>query len=122
MKKYNKGYLLVETIVSLTVFTFLLGGFALLLGQLKSYGQYNLVRQQCIQAASAELDSISATGEGLDGKVLSSIWDGIETEITVSGGVGDFDGLMLVEVRAVGEMPKKEIAITLSRYVEHVDN
>lgn len=116
MKKQDSGFLITELIVTLGVLLTILACFATLLGQVRELGRYNLCRQQCTQAAMAQLDSISVTGKPLPGDKINELWDGVTTKIEIADGVGQWEGMKLVKVRSASYLRHKEIVIELARY------
>ena len=117
MKKLNSGFLMTELIVTLTVLCTILTCFAILLGNIRDLGRYNLCRQHCTQAAIAQLDSISVTGRPLPDDKLKSLWGGVTTQIAETSGTEQWQGLKLVKVKSTAYLGKKKIAIEFARYI-----
>lgn len=111
------GFLLTELIVSLTVLAILLVGFALSLNAFAKFNRYQLVRQRCIAAVQAELDSISVTGKPIPEEDVTRLWPGLTVSIRESAGAGQWQGTRLVQVAATGMSFRKEVTVALSRYV-----
>ena len=120
-KKGYKGFLIAEFLVSFTVLSAILVCFAILLGHIRDFGRYNLIRQHCIQAANAQLDSITAISKPLTNDKIESLWDKVSTEIKITDGQGQWNGLKLVKVKSTSSAWKKEITIELARYVQRVE-
>ena len=110
------GFLLVEMTVSLTILAMLLTSVAFSLNGIAKFNSYQLVRQQCIAVAQAELDSLTATGQSIPDEDVSRIWPRISVSINKSAGDGQWLGTQLVEVTASGRSFRKEVKIQLSRY------
>ena len=110
------GFLLAEMTVSLTILAMLLASVAFSLNGIAKFNSYQLVRQQCVAAAQAELDSLSATGKSIPDEDVSRIWPRISVSIKKSTGLGQWKGTELVEVTASGRSFRKEVKIQLSRY------
>ena len=117
LKKNNNGFLITELIVTLAVLCTVLTCFAMLLGHIRDLGKYNLYRQRCIQAANAQLDSISATGKPLPEEKLKSLWKEVTTQIAEASGTEQWQGLKLVKVKSTAHLGRKEIAVELARYI-----
>jgi type II secretory pathway pseudopilin PulG len=113
----NDGFLLAEIIVSLTVMAMLLAGVAFSLNGIAKFNHYQLIRQQCIAAAQAELDSLTATGKPIKDEDFSRIWPGLSVSIEKSTGQGQWKGTQLVKVTTSGKYLRKRVTIELSRYV-----
>jgi type II secretory pathway pseudopilin PulG len=115
-KRRYGGFLFVEIAVSLTVIAMLLAGVAFSMNGIAKFNHYQLVRQQCIAAAQAELDSLTATGKSIPDEDVRRIWPRIRVSIEKSAGDGLWLGTELVEVTASGRSFRKEVKIQLSRY------
>ncbi len=116
-KRRYGGFLFAEIAVSLTVMAMLLAGVAFSLNGMAKFNHYQLIRQQCIAAAQAELDSITATGKSIKDEDFSRIWPRLSVSIEKSAGQGQWQGTQLVEVTASGKSFRKEVIIELSRYI-----
>ncbi|MHC4558830.1 MAG: hypothetical protein ACYTFW_20270 [Planctomycetota bacterium] len=114
--KYG-GFLLTELTIALIILGILLAGLAYSLHGFAKFNRYQLVRQQCIAAAQAELDSINATGEPIPDEHFKQLWPELSVSINKSAGIGQWHGTELVQVTANGKSFRKEIKIQLSRYV-----
>jgi len=115
-KKY-RGFLLTEITVAMIVLGILLVGLALSLNGFAKFNRYQLVRQQCIAAAQAELDSMTATGKAIPDEDIKRLWPKLSVSIKNSIGTGQWQGLKLIEVTASGMAFSKEVRVHLSRYV-----
>jgi len=111
------GFLMTEIIVALTIMAMLISGLALSMNGLAKFNRYQLVRLQCIAAAQAELDSLTATGKSIPDEDFHRIWPQIRVSIEKSDGDDQWQGMELVNVTASGRNFRKEVEIQLSRYV-----
>jgi type II secretory pathway pseudopilin PulG len=111
------GFLLAEIIVALTVMAMLLAGLAFSMNGMAKFNRYQLVRQQCIAAAQAQLDSLTATGKPIEDEDFSRIWPELSVSIEKSAGQGQWQAAQLVKVTASGNSFHKNVEIQLSRYV-----
>lgn len=116
-KNRFNGFLTVELVVAIPTLGILLVGLALTLDKFAKFNHNQLIRQRCIAAAQAELDSIGATGKQIPDEDLERLWPKIDVSIEQSEGKGQWQGLKLVEVTAAGKSYRKEVAIRLSRYI-----
>ncbi len=114
--KRHEGFLLIEITVSLTILGILLAGLALSLHGFAKFNRYQLVRQQCIAAAQAELESMAATGGPIPDEDFARLWSNLSVSIKKSPGTGQWLQMELVEVTAVGKSFRKEVKIQFSRY------
>ncbi len=112
-----RGFLLTELIVSLSVLGMLLAGLAFSLTGFARFNRYQLVRQQCIAAAQAQLDSIAATGRPIPDEDFSRLWPGLTVAVRQTPGEGQWQGTQRFEVTASGKSSRKEVSIRLSRYI-----
>ena len=115
-KKYD-GFLLAEMIVALTVTGILLVSFALSLHAFATFNRYQLVRQRCIAAAQAELDSIAATGKQISAEDFNQLWPTLSVSVRKSAGTGQWKGMELVEVTTEGKSFRNKVKVQLSRYI-----
>ncbi|UCD56051.1 MAG: hypothetical protein JSV16_09365 [Candidatus Hydrogenedentota bacterium] len=115
--KYT-GFLLTEVIVAMGLLGLLLAGMALSLHTMAKFNRYQLIRQRCIAAAQAQLDSIAATGEPIGDEDIKRLWPGLGVSVRRSPGTDQWRGLELIEVTASGKSFRKDVTIRLSRYIQ----
>jgi type II secretory pathway pseudopilin PulG len=115
-KKY-RGFLMTEIIVALSLLGLLLAGLALSLSGLARFNRYQLVRQQCIAAAEAQLDSIAATGKPVADDEFKRLWPKVTVSVKRSPGTGKWQDMELIAVATNGISYHKEVKIKLSRYI-----
>jgi hypothetical protein len=106
-----------ELVVAITTLTILLIALALTLDKFAKFNHNQLIRQRCIAAAQAELDSIGATGKQIPDADLQRLWPKIDVSVKQLPGEGQWDGLKLVEVTATGKSYRSEVKIQLARYI-----
>ncbi len=115
--KRHSGFLLTEMTVSLTLLGMLLAGLALSLHGIAKFNHYQLVRQKCIAAAQAQLESIAVTGGPIPEQDFAGLWSNISVSTEKSPGNGQWSSMELVEVTAIGRSFRKEVKLQLSRYL-----
>jgi type II secretory pathway pseudopilin PulG len=115
-KKY-KGIFTAELIVSLTVMGMLLVGLSLSLYGIAKFNRFQLVKQQCVAAAQAQLDSISVTGQPVSDDEFKKLWPKINAAIEQSDGTGQWEGLKLVRAKTSGMSFDSRVNVELSRYI-----
>ena len=76
-RKYS-GFFLTEIIVASGILGILLVGLAMSMFGFAKFNRYQLVRQQCIAAAQAELDSITATSKPIPDEDFKRLWPKLE--------------------------------------------
>ncbi len=116
-KKKFRGFSLTEIVVALAVLGMVLVGLALSLNAFAKFNRIQWVRQHCIAAAQAELDSIAVTGEAIRDEDFKRLWSNLNVSIKESAGAGQWEGMKLVEVTASGMSFRKEVKVQLCRYV-----
>lgn len=113
-----RGFFLTEVIVGLSLLGLLLAGLALSLHTMAKFNRYQLIRQRCIAAAQAQLDSIVTTGAPVRDEDVERLWPGLSVSCRRSPGTGQWQGLELIEATASGKSFRKDVTIRLSRYVQ----
>ena len=116
-KKY-KGVFLAELIVAFTVLGMLLICLALSLHGFAKFNLFQSVRQQCVAAAQAQLDSITTTGNPVSDDDFKRLWPKINVTIEQSEGTGQWNGLKLVRAKTRGMSFHTPVNVELSRYIE----
>jgi len=116
-KRRYSGFLFAEIAVGLTVMAMLLAGVAFSLNGTAKFNHYQLVRQKCIAAAQAELDSLTATGKPIEDEDFKRIWPQLSVSIEKSAGQGQWQSTQLVKVTTSGKYLRKQVTIELSRYI-----
>lgn len=115
-EKY-RGYLFADMVVALSVLGFLLAGFAVSLDGFRRFNHYEMVRQRCIAAGQAQLDSISGMGRTVRDEDFERLWPELTVSIQESSGIGQWEGLRLLEVMVSGQSFNRRVHVKLSRYV-----
>jgi type II secretory pathway pseudopilin PulG len=116
-KATSGGWLLTETVVGLALIGTLLAGLAVTQNGFRKFNGHQLVRQRCIAAGQAELDSMTATGQPIGEDDFNRLWPGLSARIQETPGEGDWAGLKLVQVVTSGSSYGRTITVRLSRYV-----
>lgn len=116
--KKNSGFLVIELTFAFTIMGLILVGLAVSLYGFGKFNRYQLVRQQCISAAQAQLDSIAVTGKPIPDDDFERLWPKLSVSIEESAGMGQWQGMKFVEVttRGIG-LREKEVKVRLSRYI-----
>ena len=95
----------------------LLAGVAFSLNGIVKFNRYQLIRQQCIAAAQAELDSLTAMGRPIPDEDFKRLWPELNISIEEKAGTDQWQGMKLVKVTASGKSFRKQVQIKLSRYI-----
>jgi hypothetical protein len=111
------GFFMSEMVMALTILGVLSIGLALSLDGLGRFNRYQLMRQRCIAAAQAELDSLTVTGEPISNEDFTRLWPGLDVAIEKSDGAGQWQGMLLVKVTTGGKSLRKEVKVQMSRYI-----
>ena len=111
------GFMLAELIVAATILGMILVGLAVSLDGFARFNHYELVRQRCIAAAMAQLDSVTATGQAISEEAFGRLWPKLEFSVDQRAGEGQWEGNKLVTVTVSGPSTNHKARVTLSRYV-----
>ena len=112
-----KGVFLAELIVSATILGTILICFTLFLHGTVKFNRFQLLRQQCIAAAQAQLDSLTISGQLISDEDFKRLWPKISITTKQSDGAGQWEGMKLVEVAASGMSFDTPVKVQLSRYI-----
>jgi hypothetical protein len=112
-----RGLMMVELIVSFAVLGMIMIAFAISLDGFRRLNYYHFIKQRCVSAAQATLDSIAITGTPIDKADVVRLWPGINIKIEESDGTGQWKGLKLVTVSAQKVVGNKNVGVHLSRYI-----
>lgn len=115
-KKY-RGFLLTEFVCSLVVLGIILSCLALSLNGFRKFNHYQLVRQRCISAAQAELDSIAVTGREISEEDFKRLWPRLSVSVEKTAGTDQWKGLELVSVKAKANSFNNNVEVELTRYI-----
>lgn len=113
----NSGTLIVEVMVALMVLGTIILTLAASLNAFGKFNKYQLVRQQCISAAQAQLDSITTTGKTIGDKELTGLWPKVTLSVERQQGIDIWKSSELVRVTAKAKASRKDVTIEMSRYV-----
>lgn len=112
----RRGFFLTEMMVSLAVLATLMVGLALTLHSVRRFHHVLGVRQQCMAAAQAQIDSLVATGLAMDPNRTATLWPRLKVETQVRPGQGQWKGLDLIQATASGPSGPRIVTVTLARY------
>ena len=111
------GWILIEMMTSLVILGILMFALIKTQQQIQMFNAVQLARMRCIAAAQAQLDSIAVTDGPIAADELARLWPGIRMEVEQSAGEGQWTGLRLLKVTAVGKAKGPEVEVELTRYV-----
>ena len=118
--KYSRrscGSVTVEFMVALSIMILI---FALIITTLYQVGRTNRgqwARQQCLRGARAQLDCLAATGKPVAEGDWQTLWPQCNCTIRQTPGTGDWQGLTRVEVTVRRHAERKNIQVSLRRYL-----
>ncbi|NIS51685.1 MAG: prepilin-type N-terminal cleavage/methylation domain-containing protein [Phycisphaerae bacterium] len=115
-KNKDGGFTIAEVIVALVVLGMVVSGLALSLQTFAKLNRCQWMKQRCIAAAQAQLDSIAVTGEAIRDEDFRRLWPNLSVSIEESAGAGQWEGMKLVQVTANGRTFGKEVKVQLCRY------
>lgn len=116
-QKRHRGLTFTELTVALMVLGIILSCLAISLRVFSEFNKYLLIKQHCIYAASAVLDGATAAAEKINAEDMQRLWPDVIIATETTDGTGQWEGLKLLRVTAVGKMPHKKIKVELSRYI-----
>jgi hypothetical protein len=112
-----RGFLITEAVTAFAILGVLAIGFAISLNAFSRFNGYQMVRQRCIAASVAQLESISVTGEPIGEDDLKRLWPGISVSFDKSGATGQWQGTELVKVTTSGTSYRRKVEVELARYI-----
>jgi hypothetical protein len=114
--KRQRGWLLTEAAVVLAVIMVLSMAIVSAAGMCRHLNWILLIRQQCLSAARAQIDSLTATGGLLDDEQVRRLWPGISVSVVFQDGREQWQGLRCCVVTASAKGRKRDIEVRLCRY------
>ena len=117
-KQRNTGFLLAELIVGITVLATLIICVALTLHGFRQFNHYQWIRQHCLAAAQAQMDSVATTSETIPAGQLQTLWPRVTVSLIREPGQGQWQGLQRIDVTAQAMSFERTVRVTLSRYVQ----
>jgi len=109
-----KGIFLADFLVSIVLLGVIITILAASVNSFSKFNQYQWARQRCIAAATAQLDSITATGSIIEEQEIERLWPHVSVAVDRSAASGPWDGLERVQVTAAA----REVKVSLTRYIQ----
>ncbi len=109
-----KGIFLADFLTSIVLLGLIIMILAAATNGFSKFNQYQWARQRCVAAATAQLDSITATGSLIEEQELQRLWPFVSVTVDRSHVQGRWEGLELVQVVAA----TKEVKVRLARYIQ----
>ena len=117
-KQRNSGFMLAELIVGITVLAALIISVTLSLHGFKQFNHYQWMRQHCLAAAQAQMDSVATTAAVIPETQLKALWPRVTVALAREPGQGQWQGLQRIDVTAQGKSYERTVKVQLSRYVQ----
>ena len=111
------GWIMIELVVAMGILGILMMSLGQIQYQLTKFNDLQWTRMRCVTAGQGQLDSIAATGSPIGDKDMERLWPGIQVQSERSPGQGDWQGLTLLSVRAIGKFQGKDVKVELARYI-----
>ena len=111
------GFIMAELIVGTALLGLALGALAVSLQGVSMFNDVQWMRQRCVAAAEAQLDSLATFGAAIDEAEIKRLWPGVEVEADRTPGDPPWNGLELLRVTATGWAGGRRVAVQLDRYV-----
>jgi len=109
--------MMTEVIVATAILGIIIVGLATSMSAFSSFNEYQWMRQHCIAAAQAQLDSITATGRTVEPQEMARLWGTVEVSVSREPGAAQWEGLELIRVTAAGQAGPRRVTVHLARYV-----
>jgi len=106
--------------VAATILGLIAAALAMALYTFSRLNHYHLITQNCIAAAQAQLDSITATGKSIPDEDFQRLWPKLTISLESAPGTGQWEGMNLAKVTASGHSFSTRVKIQLSRYVQNI--
>lgn len=116
-KLKTNGFLALEMQTSVILLALLLFCFTVGMNGFARINDYHIVKQRCIAAAQAQLDSIEMTGAELEKEKFESLWPKVEYQIQQSFPDEQWKGTKLIRVSAASQSFNHKVKIELCRYI-----
>jgi type II secretory pathway pseudopilin PulG len=113
----NGGWIMVEMMVSVGLLAMLIWTVTEIQADAARVNHQNFAKQHCLAAAEAALDWVAATGRDMPQQDARRLWPKVALETERREGEGQWTGLELVKVVAIGQSKGREIRVELARYV-----
>lgn len=117
-RQRNPGFMLAELIVGITVLAALIISVTLSLHGFRQFNHYQWMRQHCVAAAQAQMDSVATSSGMIPEKQLQALWPRVTVSLARHPGQGQWQGLQRIDVMAQGKSYERTVKVTLSRYIQ----
>ena len=116
-RQRNPGFMLAELIVGITVLAALIISVMLSLHGFRQFNHYQWMRQHCLAAAQAQMDSVATTSALIPEAQLQALWPRVTVSLARHPGQGQWQGLQRLDVTAQGKSYERTVKVQLSRYI-----
>jgi type II secretory pathway pseudopilin PulG len=113
----HKGVFTAEVIVGIALLSLAIAGLAISVLGISRFNRYEWTCQRCTAAASAQLDSLAATGKPIADAEIERLWPQVNVATERTGGSAPWDGLELLRVTATGKAGARVVTVCLTRYL-----
>lgn len=119
MKMHRKqiGMLSIELVVALGLLVAIFGVLAALNTSFGKLNTYLWAEHTCYDAAQAQADAIAVTGRPIDEAVFQQLWPGVVYSIDTTAGLGQWEGLLRINVTTRKNIGYKDVEVILTRYL-----
>jgi hypothetical protein len=109
----QKGFILADFLTATALLGLIIVLLAVATGSFSRFNEYQWARQRCLAAATAELDSITATGSPIGTQDLERLWPHVAVSVDRAPADGPWVGLELIKVTASAG----QVKVRLVRYI-----
>jgi type II secretory pathway pseudopilin PulG len=110
----QKGFIMADFLTATAILGLIIVLLATATSSFSRFNEYQWTRQRCLAAATAQLDSITATGSPIEAQDLERLWPQVKVSVSRSSAGGPWAGLELVQVTAAAG----QVKVRLVRYVQ----
>jgi type II secretory pathway pseudopilin PulG len=108
-----KGFFLADFLTATALLGLIITLLAVSVGGFSKFNQYQWARQRCVAAATAQIDSITATGSPVQEQELQRLWPQVSVTVDRAAADGPWTGLERVQVTAAAW----QVKVRLTRYI-----
>lgn len=115
-RRSTPGFMLTELIVSLSGLGILMAMLAVTLFWAGRCHHLLFLRQKCIAAAQAQIESICTRGLPIEPNKATALWPDVELQTQILPGLDQWQGLGLIQATASIRSGRTVVQISLARY------
>lgn len=116
-RRNNNGWIIAEIIVAISVLAVIGASLVLTMRTFGTFNKVQLAKQRCLAAGSAQLDSLTVTGQLINKEDFARLWPDVEMLVEETKGQSDWEGMKLIMITTTTRKPRAgKVSIELGRY------